>query len=324
MQTAGYTPTVANFNSLMSAHDGEQEWETVVDTFHCMGPKHGLEPNVASYAVAVRAEGKRGRWREAKALFDQAVRRGLEPNACCFSAAMSACDKAEQWALVLELFADLQRRGVAPNQYVYQAAMHALEKSGRWSEALEIWEGVLASATTRPTNRLVNSAIVAYTKGGLWEKAVALLGEMEQRGLKPDVYTYSAAITACDKGGRPEDALALFAAMEARGIAPNCITMNAVLCALVSSGNFQRAVDFFATFKGRVIKPNTNCYNTALRALAGLGRWDRALSMLDEMGVGDRAKPDPLSITFAIWTCRLSFQISCGRVHLDLRSTRTH
>lgn len=37
---------------------------------------------------------------------------------------------------------------------------------------------------------------------GEWERAVGLLEDMRERGLKPDVVTYSALISACQKAGQ--------------------------------------------------------------------------------------------------------------------------
>ena len=47
---------------------------------------------------------------------------------------------------------------------------------------------------------------------------------MQTRGIKANVITYSASISACEKGGQWERALALLDEIEAHGLEPNVIT----------------------------------------------------------------------------------------------------
>ena len=44
-------------------------------------------------------------------------------------------------------------------------------------------------------------------KGGRWQKALSLMGQMQSAGIRPDVISFSATISACQKGGQWEMAL---------------------------------------------------------------------------------------------------------------------
>ncbi|CAK0881903.1 unnamed protein product, partial [Prorocentrum cordatum] len=50
-------------------------------------------------------------------------------------------------------------------------------------------------------------------KGGQWQRARALLSEMWEAKLEPDVIDYSAGISACEKGEQWQPALALLIEM---------------------------------------------------------------------------------------------------------------
>ena len=74
-------------------------------------------------------------------------------------------------------------------------------------------------------------ASILIGKGLMVKRALQLFVEMQQKGLQPDVITYTAVITACAKGGMAKRALQLFDAMRHHGLQPNVITYNAVISA---------------------------------------------------------------------------------------------
>ena len=67
-----------------------------------------------------------------------------------------------------------------------------------------------------------------------WERALELLEEMRERGLKPDVISCSAAISACEKGGKWQSAVELLEEMRERGLKPDVISCSAAISACIS------------------------------------------------------------------------------------------
>ena len=61
-------------------------------------------------------------------------------------------------------------------------------------------------------------------KEGQWQQALALLDQMREKDVTPDVITYNAAISAREKGGQWQQALALLDQMLEKGITANVIT----------------------------------------------------------------------------------------------------
>jgi pentatricopeptide repeat domain-containing protein 1 len=58
-------------------------------------------------------------------------------------------------------------------------------------------------------------------QNGMYDEPLALLSEMQDKGLKLNVICYSAAIDACARGGQWKKGLQLLEDMRLRGIAPN-------------------------------------------------------------------------------------------------------
>lgn len=74
--------------------------------------------------------------------------------------------------------------------------------------------------------------ITAHIRVGSGKRAVAMLDEMREAGVEPNVITYNAAISAFTKVGQWENALSLFKAMAKAGVEANAITRNAVVSAV--------------------------------------------------------------------------------------------
>ncbi|CAK0879656.1 unnamed protein product [Prorocentrum cordatum] len=93
----------------------------------------------------------------------------------------------------------------------------------RWDQRVRKWPAVAACAGAAERDvggeggprRLVNynAGISACAKGEQWQRALALLSEMWEAKLDPDVTSYSAGITACKSGGQWQRALALLTEM---------------------------------------------------------------------------------------------------------------
>ena len=147
-----------------------------------------------------------------------------------------------------------------------------------------------------------SAAISACEKGGQWQRALALLDEMRAKGVAPNVITFSAAISACEKGGQWQRALALLDEMRAKGVAPNVITFSAAISACEKGGQWQRALALLDEMRAKGVAPNVITFSAAISACEKGGQWQRALALLEEM----RAKgvaPDVITFSAAISAC---------------------
>ncbi|CAK0891727.1 unnamed protein product [Prorocentrum cordatum] len=89
--------------------------------------------------------------------------------------------------------------GESGAQLSYSAGISACEKGEQWQRALallsEMWEAKL-----EPNVISYSAGISACEKGEQWQAALALLSEMCEAKLEPSVISYSAGLSACEKG----------------------------------------------------------------------------------------------------------------------------
>ncbi|CAK0790319.1 unnamed protein product, partial [Prorocentrum cordatum] len=78
--------------------------------------------------------------------------------------------------------------------------------------------------------------------GEQWQRALALLSEMREAKLEPNVISYNAWISACAKGEQWQRALALLSAMREAKLEPNVISYNAGTSACAKGEQWQRAL----------------------------------------------------------------------------------
>ncbi|CAK0845407.1 unnamed protein product [Prorocentrum cordatum] len=69
-----------------------------------------------------------------------------------------------------------------------------------------------------------SAGISVCEKGGLWQQALALLREIGDRRLAPDVISYSAGISACEKARQWQRAVSLLREMRGARLEPNVIS----------------------------------------------------------------------------------------------------
>ena len=115
-----------------------------------------------------------------------------------------------------------------------QTRRHQLQCSIQclWDGRQKVGEGRQSLATDGGMwnqTKCHNSAISACGMGAQWEKAINLLPEMAECGIKPDKISYISAISDCEKDGKWEKAVNLLREMAERGIKPDKINYNSAI-----------------------------------------------------------------------------------------------
>ena len=157
-----------------------------------------------------------------------------------------------------------------------------------------------------PDAVVYNAAISCAGQLRMPERALALLSEMSNQGLRPTAVSYGAAIAACEKSGDWRTALGLLDRMEKRGLQRNTapplllsvsppalsrsllglslqVVFSSAISACGSGGQWQRALALLAEMAELGVEQNTITYNAAIQACERAGQWREAIRLFDAM-----------------------------------------
>jgi pentatricopeptide repeat protein len=124
------------------------------------------------------------------------------------------------------------------------------------------------------------------------ENARKLFDEMVERGIEPDVPSYTALIDALCRGGNVAQAQAQLKDMQvSRGLVPDAATYGPFLRSACTAKDARAALRVLDRMLARDLTPNVFTYNAVIRLLCEMGEIDEAYNILCEM---DRRgeKPD--------------------------------
>lgn len=161
---------------------------------------------------------------------------------------------------------------------------------------------------TLPNSKAYRAAIAACGEAGQWRQAVALMRQMQKRGIAADDASYGASIEACARGGKWQHALALLKEMTMMGVPPGLVSYNAAIAACGSAGQSEEAIALLRKMRqqrthGVVVTPDGATYNAAITACEKKGQWEHALTLLGEMEEDECVVPDEDSYRAAIAAC---------------------
>jgi pentatricopeptide repeat protein len=181
MTAASAGESEGSFNTIMAAFLDNEQWDRCIEAFEHL-KKKGVRPHQYIIYAVIVARGHVGDWKGAL--------RGLQ---------------------------ELKDYKLTARPGHYQAVLMALARSGRAAEAQKVWDQMVAEKV--PIGHVMyHSLIMAYSRSGNIAKAVGVLPLMRGSGLTPDVFTYNTLLNGCGLNKFWKKAVLLLREMEERGL----------------------------------------------------------------------------------------------------------
>lgn len=301
-------------------------WLEAEPSRHANSTEHpGVQPNVVSYCLVIKACAGAGRYMQAREMFDHMMEAGfLPPPSPAVVSLLNGYAKAGRLGDCFEVLKSLKTWGVFPDVRMLSTVMHGCLISDRAELALSVYSKLKAA---RLDADVITSTLLlrAYGALGDMEKMFNVVKRMQRRGEfeQPTVVTYNALIQCCLARGEITLALkALDMLLEARtqGVKVNSQTLEVLVFSVLpqlkvedksslgtfdylKSTNNENATENSAmscsdaqklTFLKNVLTalrnanavPNGLVYRGLLMLCERLGEWRLASQLMDERANG--------------------------------------
>eukprot|EP00977_Amphora_coffeiformis_P021112 scaffold8828_cov204-Amphora_coffeaeformis.AAC.33 len=194
---------------------------------------------------------------------------------------------------------------IKPHTEHFQAALGVCAQRQEWEKAVALLDEMQQQPyNIQPDVVMYNTVLNACTQAGEWEKVFALWEEMEMTIiLKPTVATYAIVLVACHKSHQWEFCERVQKYMMQRSIQPDSAMYNIVLQACVTGGYWHRALLLFDEMKQNGLPTDIVTYHALIQTSANAGKWKLALGLLYQVQQHPNIQPDWLMYNTAIRAC---------------------
>merc|ERR1719272_1473553 len=128
------------------------------------------------------------------------------PDEVMYNSLLGGCAKEQRVGEALQLMDDMRASGVAPSNYTLSMLVKLLGRSRKLSKAFDVVESVTKEYGFHLNVQVYTCLIQACFQNRQPAKAVLLLDQMLEEGLRPDEKTYSTLVRGCGHAGQVEKA----------------------------------------------------------------------------------------------------------------------
>ncbi|XP_058104651.1 pentatricopeptide repeat-containing protein At4g22760 [Magnolia sinica] len=227
-------------------------------------------PDVFSWACAIRSSSQQGRFKEAASLYAGMQRSGLRPNTFAISAALKACARIPAKSAGISIHAQVYKFGQECDVYVQTCLVDFYVKLGDMGIAQRVFDGM-------PERNVVswNSILSGYLKAGELGTARRIFDEIPAK----DVVSWNSMVSGYAKARDMGRAESLFEKMPQT----NAASWNGMIGGYIHCGNIEAARKLFDDMPER----SNVSWITMISGYSKCGDVDSARWLFDQMSAKD-------------------------------------
>ncbi|XP_052195189.1 pentatricopeptide repeat-containing protein At4g36680, mitochondrial [Diospyros lotus] len=241
-------------------------------------PKIIQEPYLSTL---IRSYGVAGMFDHALRMYNQMDELRTPRSAISFNALLSACNRSRLFNRVPQLFEEIpQSHGISPDKVSYSVLVKSYCESGSPESAIAIMKEMEAKG--------IEITVVTYTtvldalyKQGKSDEAERIWNDMVKKGCSPDVAAYNVRLMHAHDGD-PENVKGLIEEMSNAGLKPDAISYNYLMTCYCKRGMMDEAKKVYEGFKENGCKPKATTFRTWIYYLCKTGDFEQGYKVFKE------------------------------------------
>lgn len=225
----------------------------------------------------------------AEDMFDDMQRKGVEPDVTSYSIVLHVYSRAQKPDLVLWKLGLMKERGICPNIATYTSVIKCLCSCGRLEDAGELLDEMVRNGVC-PSGATFNCFFKEYRGRKDTDSALKLYRKVKESPSSSaldvlNINTYNILIGMFSKLGRMEIVRELWNDMIERGVGPDLDSYTLLIHELCEKQKWREACQFFMEMIEKGILPQKTTFETLYRGLIQsdmLRTWRRLKKKVDE------------------------------------------
>lgn len=205
-------------------------------------------------------------------MFEQMEEIGTPRSSISFNALLSACNRCKHFDQVPRLFDEIPKKyGIVPDKISYGILVKAYCESKSTDDAIAVLKE-MEEKGVEITAITFTAILDALYKQEQCDRAEKIWHEMTKKGCL-DVGAYNVKIMFA-LGGGPEDVKALIDEMKNAGLKPDAISYNYLMTSYCERGMMDEANKVYAELEGTGCHPNAATFRTLIHYLCQSGDFE--------------------------------------------------
>ncbi|KAM7522686.1 hypothetical protein LguiA_012588 [Lonicera macranthoides] len=272
-----------------------------IELLRSMG-KHNFEADTHCYSMIIDSLCKDRMVSDAMSLFAEMTEKGLSPYVVTYSCLIWGLCNCRQWKEATTLLKEMMERDVFPNVYTFMIERGEVPDKVTYKSLIK---GLFAQDKASEANNLFTKLVrerkieldaVMQTERSV--DAISLFDEMIEKGIYPNVVTYSSLIQGFCNVGQLEEATRLLREMLEKKVSPDVYvrTYKTMINGLCQEGLFDEAKELLMRMEECGSIPDDVTYNVIVQGFLTGSQCSEALLLMEKM-VGRGFSPNASTIS---------------------------
>jgi len=234
------------------------------------------------YFSLVQSAARVGKPELVESIIDDMVRQGIWRTPAFYESAMKLLAGQKQYRLALATYRRLVADGLEPSTVTRSCVINFAVEIGDLNRAITLFEEL--AAVTTPSIRSYMTLLRVYAKRQDWPSSVALIRDMQRRGVKLDSLAFNVALSTGVFADQLEGIEELVAeADQHRPPLSDIVSYNTLIKGYAQRGDVDRAITALGRMRRRGLSPNAITFNTTMDAAVRGQQSGKAWELLAEM-----------------------------------------